>query len=49
VSASHVFIYEGLMDKGCVAIIVKTHISNVSSSNLGSFMDNFANHFLNSL
>ena len=48
-SASHVFISWGLMNKGGEAIILKTHISNVSSSNLGSFMADFDNHFLNSL
>jgi len=34
------------MNRGGVAIILKTHISNVSSSNLGSFNADFANHFL---
>lgn len=37
------------MNNGGVAIILKTHISNVSSSNLGSFMVDFANHILNPL
>jgi len=37
------------MNKGGVAIILKTHISNVSSSNLGSFMADFAINFLNPL
>lgn len=37
------------MNKGGVAIIPKTHISNVSSSNLGSLMADFAHHFLNPL
>jgi len=49
VSANHVFINEGLMNKGGVAIILITHISNVSSSNLGSFLADFANHVLNPL
>jgi hypothetical protein len=37
------------MNMGGVAIILKTHILNVSSSNLGSFMVDFAKYFLNPL
>jgi hypothetical protein len=46
-SASDVFTYAGLKNMGGVAIILKNHISNVSISNLGSFMADFDYHFLN--
>jgi hypothetical protein len=49
VSANHVFINEGLVNKGGVAIILLAHISNVFSSNLGSFLADFTNHVLNPL